>query len=566
MPPRRPGSSASVNSSTHSLANSNRSVNQRKPLIDINALTGPNKRPLESGRSPEATSPASTISSPFTPGATLFSAGTVTSAAVSPTPPASLLSPQMASPNSTAIALSHMTSKTPPTNFMSPFPSPTKELPPSLAPTAPVIRKSPMRKDTDSSKVSSVSDQQPEKKRDMLNERLHKIVLQSVSSSPSSSPVIDPGTSKYLKGERARSNDSSPVIPPAARQSPATKHRRTASDNAPPKRVVSVDENIADLASMLGAGIRLISREGEEGDPEEEQKSPDEEDKPLPSPTRIAPIPIKQRAPAPSFSVTSRPKQPHSADRASFDGSNNALDALRGPRQRSSTLIPTSTPSSSSSSPAPIVPSSSKVRPGNAPRSSTLPVNNAMLQQQQQPISGNSGISRQRNNTMMPLMPTSSSSLFPMPPSKPFVAPERKSPASSTGGSSSGRAPLTPRDGSEIGSGSASNSAAASRKDNAEDQWSGGASGLGLGGPRGKHAKRHSVSFEEDARSANNQGNSLVPESLATDEARRRERRRSEAKAAIEVCFTLTCALEQQGTDVAFVAGQCHQWTRACRR
>ncbi|KAK0185267.1 hypothetical protein F5146DRAFT_1144473 [Armillaria mellea] len=95
--------------------------------------------------------------------------------------------------------------------------------------------------------------------------------------------------------------------------------------------------------------------------------------------------------------------------------------------------------------------------------------------------------------------------MFPVP-TKPFATP-RDSPASSTGDSSSGRAPLTPRDGSDIASGSTSTSGR-------EQQWSGGASGLGLG-----HAKRRSKGKNK-------------PEN---DETRRRDRRRDEAKAAIEL-------------------------------
>jgi hypothetical protein len=120
---------------------------------------------------------------------------------------------------------------------------------------------------------------------------------------------------------------------------------------------------------------------------------------------------------------------------------------------------------------------------------------------------------------------------------KPFAGGRRNSPASSTGDSSSGRAPLTPRDGSDIGIGVKS-----PRDDRNSKQHQ----------PQTtRHIKRRSVSFEddlEDLKPPNRKlfiGGSSSPRG-STDggttsneedrEERRRERRRSEAKAAIEVC------------------------------
>lgn len=110
-------------------------------------------------------------------------------------------------------------------------------------------------------------------------------------------------------------------------------------------------------------------------------------------------------------------------------------------------------------------------------------------------------------------------SRFPAP-SKPF-ANVNESPASSTGGSSSGRGvPVTPRDGSDVGDG---------RKwsPSKEEQWGSGVSGLSFGG---KHGRKRSIAFEDEAR-AEGKGK----ESPGHEEARRKERRRSEARAAIEV-------------------------------
>lgn len=126
-----------------------------------------------------------------------------------------------------------------------------------------------------------------------------------------------------------------------------------------------------------------------------------------------------------------------------------------------------------------------------------------------------------------------------VPPTRPFAAPrmQRNSPASSTGDSSSGPAPLTPRDGSDFGSGSARER---ERERDAEEKWSGGVSGLV---PRRIAAhQRRSVSFdfEEDVK-GDGKGKAKAKakphETPLQEEERRRERRRSEAKAAIEVCL-----------------------------
>ncbi|KAL0576469.1 hypothetical protein V5O48_005513 [Marasmius crinis-equi] len=114
------------------------------------------------------------------------------------------------------------------------------------------------------------------------------------------------------------------------------------------------------------------------------------------------------------------------------------------------------------------------------------------------------------------------------PPAMPADLPPpmtRGSPTASSAGSSSGRAPVTPRDGSDLG--------VRGRKMNEhqpfeQKQWSGGASGLGLG-----HAKKKSVTIDkgEDVdRIVSGKGKEGVNE-----EIRRRDRRRSEAKAAIEL-------------------------------
>ena len=96
---------------------------------------------------------------------------------------------------------------------------------------------------------------------------------------------------------------------------------------------------------------------------------------------------------------------------------------------------------------------------------------------------------------------------------------------------------MTPRDGSDLGL-------------NDGKKWSGGVSGLGVK----PHHKRRSVSFEEgvkdpdgsvlqlpgrpNVREGNKNNGDARPTIKEEDlEERRRERRRSEAKAAIEVCI-----------------------------
>lgn len=102
-------------------------------------------------------------------------------------------------------------------------------------------------------------------------------------------------------------------------------------------------------------------------------------------------------------------------------------------------------------------------------------------------------------------------------PQRPFASNSSArgaSPAgSSTGDSSSGRAPFTPRDGSEIGVRS---------KDDASD--------VGSTVKARGHAKKPSVTFEDEPSRER-------AKTDLTHEQRTRERRRSEAKAALEVRF-----------------------------
>lgn len=421
------------------------------------------------------------------------------------------------------------------------------------------------------------------RKRDVLGERLSRVVQMNAGTSGNGTGTGTGNGNGNAGGKRATSPASSSggtgtvdddhkvlqekekenhgkAVAKATTPSPAStttakprlSHRKSHSDivfssskTHPHQR--SVDENMEDLASMLGAGVKLISRNGEEEE-EEEDQSRDEEESDAPSPTRIAPIVIKRRAPTPSFSVTSRPQQPRSSGTFSLYGNGNTSDEADAsprhnlPRQRSSTLIPGSTSSSTFTIPT------ASVRPSISPKVSSSPKASPKASASPPSSTATSNADRsklltksprqqqQRSSTIMPLVsipPSPGLTLFPTPP-KPFATP-RESPASSTGDSSSGRAPLTPRDGSDIGSGSASNSGVRVRSDDGskhEKQWSGGVSGLGL---HGAHVKRRSVSFDEEAAKSVNGGKGKGKETPMDGETRRRERRRSEAKAAIEV-------------------------------
>ena len=134
-----------------------------------------------------------------------------------------------------------------------------------------------------------------------------------------------------------------------------------------------------------------------------------------------------------------------------------------------------------------------------------------------------------RPDSLVSRIPLPSSSPPAMKP-KPFAggAMRRESPASSTGDSSSGRVPLTPRDGSDLGS------------------WYK-MDGLSGGSREGRrdYTKRRTVSFGEDLDLERGRANGPArerervqkAETPVEGETRRRERRRSEAKAAIEVCL-----------------------------
>ena len=118
------------------------------------------------------------------------------------------------------------------------------------------------------------------------------------------------------------------------------------------------------------------------------------------------------------------------------------------------------------------------------------------------------------------------------PPLKPFAADNStrgNSPGSST--ASSSRLPLTPGEGSEIGYG---------RKVVSSDSSASGVSSSNASSPiapKKGHRKSSSLTFDEPSKDRGRPGakDRMQKEVPQNEEARRRERRRSEAKAAVEV-------------------------------
>ena len=538
---RRPGSSMSSYSSVHAWSTGNvttrsaRSgmVGLAKPLIDINELTG----------SKPSITAAEKNTSGFTQGSTLLS-GTRRS-----------MSPSSVSTEYPSDINLPLTSKVPPMKFVSP---------PSSPPTA-SMRPTPHTVDytakIDSITLPSEKSASPEQPRHALTERLSRAVnikvvsgssKPSISSTKKSVPALN-GNPNMTTGDIS---DSSCQLGPEkfnfpskeARPQPQPSAQRPAAaskgDRSPP------DEGLAELLGT--AGINFMFRNDEASNQSSESESEEDEDavqgvkrkevveveseseddegvkreevvKEVVTSARngIAPIPIRERPPTSSFSVTSRPPflGRDSVTATQTDTRLSTASNVVVPRPRSITLTPSSSLVNNDIRPVPSnVPSkSTSNNPSPKFRNDALKVPNV----------------RQRSSTMVtgvPLnAPTTKASHVP---ERPFAA-RRNSPASSTEDSSSGRAPLTPRDGSEI-----------DIQDRKRHEWSGGPGGLKV---KNKHVQRRSVSFEEDHRDPklrgipHSKGKQLTKSSATIDdedrEARRKERRRGEAKAAIEVCL-----------------------------
>lgn len=129
------------------------------------------------------------------------------------------------------------------------------------------------------------------------------------------------------------------------------------------------------------------------------------------------------------------------------------------------------------------------------------------------------------------------SSAFNRPPQRPFAM-RNNSPSSSTGDSSSGRLPITPRDGSEIGSEIGRGVRGKKQMFRTTESLRTGDDGLlsasnsEMGLKTKKLAHRKSASYDDSTLKGAMRGGSGV---VGVTEEMRRERRRSEAKNAIEV-------------------------------
>lgn len=498
-----------------------------KPLIDINELTG----------STRSFTAAEKSTAGFTQGPTLLS-GTRLS-----------MSPSSLSTENPSDLNLPLTRKSPPVKFVSPPSSPPKEatrlIPHTVDGVDSTVRSNPITLPSE----KSASSEQP---RDALTERLSRAV--NIKVIPSSSK---PGISRAKNSVPARTDssnmsagdtsDSSCQLRSEKINFPSTKEAwpQPSAQSPSPAPASNVDRSPPDedLAELLGtAGINFMFRNDEIPDRSSESESESEEDgdsfegakkvevvkKEVTSTGNgIAPILIKERPPTSSFSVTSRPPfqgrdsvTATQTDATRFSTASNVV----APRLRSTTL----TPSSNFVDKVSVNDDISLPVPSNVTSKSTSNNHSPKVRNDALKVPS----VRQRSSTMVTGVPLNvpTAKAFHLP-EKPFAI--RNSPASSTEGSSSGRAPLTPRDGSEIGV-----------QDRKRHEWSGGASGLGV---KNQHFKRRTVSFEEDQLDSNlrdiphskgkQHTNSNAVINDEDREARRKERRRGEAKAAIEVCL-----------------------------
>ncbi|KAF7325193.1 hypothetical protein MKEN_00563500 [Mycena kentingensis (nom. inval.)] len=507
VPPRRPGSSMSLASasggsnpnlrgppSIGSASTGSGAPSKPKPLIDINELAA--SRPVLAG--------AKRSQDGFTGGGMLAGAGMSSGSGSSPV----------------------LTSRSPPprsatgtggfglVQFPSPPGSPTAEIPPPPLSTS-TIRPVPARKETGGSASTSSP-----VGRDVLSDRL-KAVAAVPEATPKRSPPTAFANTTARKAFHRRS--SSDIVSSAGRS------MDWLNANPTPKPAEADEGALGrDIADMLGGGgLAFVLGDGSlprmsVADASPASSAPN--DSTNLKNDSIVPVVIKQRSPPPAFSVTSRP-----ANRSSvYSTSGSDLGIGTGPRQRSSTLIPASDASTASTN---TTTTTGKTRQRSSTMLSMSSVQQPQPQQtrpQQQPTRPQQQPTRPQQQQPMLAQPQPTPSppaVRPSPPQRPFAAPAKRqnSPASSTGGSSSGPAPITPRDGSEVGS-------VKPAPKEEERVWSGGASGLLP--PNRKAAQRRSVSFDFDEEVG---AKAKARTTEREEEERRRERRRSEAKAAIEL-------------------------------
>lgn len=327
VPPRRPGSALSSLSGTPPM--------KPKPLIDITELTGPNRKPV--GFIPPTGEDAG-----FTSGSTLLSSGKTPLRVDTNNKP-------FPSPHIQDLANSPLSySKTPPGGrFVSPPSSPERKAhdvspvppPPSVSPA--FGRKIPVTK-----RSTDPTTPEPSEQKRPLNERLNKVV-HSATTSPAAAFVVPPPAPPKPQAEKIRL----PAGPG---------HSRNVSTG-----MIPGEETTQDLAAMLGAGVRLISFNGEEPSPESERPSrlpytsrkgpastastSDEESSEGESseeagktPVALAPVPIQRRAAPSGFSVTSRPQHKQNSASTSLlnsTGSGSSSLANNEPTQTSASSL-----------------------------------------------------------------------------------------------------------------------------------------------------------------------------------------------------------------------------------
>jgi hypothetical protein len=385
----------------------------------------------------------------------------------------------------------------------------------------------------------------------------------------------------------SRSTESPASVTPysptgSAPRPPLTRHKKSSND-AP--RLSS--EQLPDVDDDLMAAIKLVTsfdkaREMSPSPTRPFQKVPPPSTAPPPaverigdyaekeeSPhdDRIVPTPVREYKPPAAFSVTSRPPRRYSTDlpqvpsptsptatfssavkrSSSPQASPSPIKSSFAPRSRAATLAQQPDVSSHDRSDSSSVVSTS--HSSHSSRVSRVPLINAVPDSPS--VKASWGSSKDLYKTRAPAVPSlangkmsrpvssTQASLVPslprmhisaaapqsqmLTPSRPFAnntnsSLRGQSPAgSSTGDSSSGfGAPFTPRDGSDLGVNTG-------RRDGSDAD-----STLKA---RGANARRSTVSFEDDPPRGRERA-----KNDAVDEERRNERRRSEAKAAIEVC------------------------------
>lgn len=342
-------------------------------------------------------------------------------------------------------------------------------------------------------------------------------------SSPTS-PPISPSASKQ---------NSPPVNKPAF----TAHHRRSSSD-------VPANEDLMNVIRLVGA---LDNEPDQSSEVKPSIKSPSD---------RIVPTPIREREPPTSFTVLSRPPQRQSTAEtlASFSLASQTQFSVLHPqpevlaRQRARTMVNPAAQSDKSdaasvSSAARSSTSRSSSRIPPVPLIHSIPDSPSVKEEYKagrprstsraSAVNASAGRSQPPPSSFVSAMSSSTSSKLPSHGFQPSLMPQRpfasnssirgESPAgSSTGDSSSGRAPFTPRDGSDIGVRS---------KDDASD--------VGSTLKARGHAKKPSVTFEDTQPM---RGRERAKTDL-TGEQRTRERRRSEAKAAIEVSLAFSSSI-----------------------